>query len=328
MKKLNLIFTFLAGLPGLVACSSTAILPVGATAQIQPIEKIVHATTTADDFYQLGRYHQNQQRWAEAAAAYRSALEIEHNHIDARNRLGAIYAFEGKFNDAIDEFKSALAIAPDSAASYNNLGYVFFLQYRYLDAVSAFEKSITLDAVNGRVFNNLGDAYVQLGLLAKSYQAFEKAEQLRASKETSLLDVSRQENITLLNDRSWDVGLQNNDVTIELSDANQEASSITLHSPEDLLLKVDYRIRTLPTDTLSMPGILQWKTTSTDEPVNYVSSDKELRLKLSLPPTGWSEAKEKVPSGRDAGMLEPVTLSSFSPDRVVRRRYQVVQEES
>ena len=64
--------------------------------QIKPVLEVRHSGLQPDGYYQLGRFLQEQQRYDEAAVAYRKALALDPKHADAHNGLGTILRPEGR----------------------------------------------------------------------------------------------------------------------------------------------------------------------------------------------------------------------------------------
>ena len=118
--------------------------------QIKPVLEVRHSGLQPDGYYQLGRFLQEQQRYDDAAIAYRKALALDPKHVDAHNGLGTLYALQGRYAEAHAEFEAALAAAPDNAAVLNNLGYTFLLERKRAEAIAPLEKAARLEPENNR----------------------------------------------------------------------------------------------------------------------------------------------------------------------------------
>lgn len=150
------------------------------TMQIKPVLQVAHSGSDAQGLYQLGRYYQAQDRLELAEQAYRKALALHADYVDAHSALGALYARQSKFDDAIAEFNAVLRTSPELAQVYNNLGYTYYLQGKLDDAVSAYEKALALEPRNARAFNNLAAALEKRGQPAAAQQARARAVALQA----------------------------------------------------------------------------------------------------------------------------------------------------
>lgn len=174
MKKACLLLPLMFCIPTLQSCNTAQVQPKSAL-QFEPLLRIQNSDSTARGFYQMGRYYQGQRRYEQAADAYRKALKIYANYIEARSALGTVYSAQGKYEAAITEFTSILNTTPQLAYIYNNLGFTYYLQKNYADAATAFEKAIALEPGNKRAINNLGLAYRELGETEKSRSMLARA---------------------------------------------------------------------------------------------------------------------------------------------------------
>lgn len=172
--------------PVLLGCATRANAPQPEAAMtVEPLLQIRDSAGSARDFYQLGRFYQGQNRFAQAADAYRRALQYHQDNIEVRNALAATYSAQGRLNEAIAEFESMLKVAPQLAHLYNNLGYAYYLQGNFAKAIIAFETATALEPGNPRTYNNLGLAYRKLNDPEKSQLAFAHAAHLRNSTNNS-----------------------------------------------------------------------------------------------------------------------------------------------
>ena len=130
---------------------------------IQPFEEVRHSYDQARAQYALGRYYHGQLRYEQAIEAYRRALALNPDMVDAMNAMGVAYAESGRFVLARQQFEAALKRAPDSAYTYNNLGFVNYLAGDYAAAVRAYRASLRLDASQEKARQNLVLASSRMG---------------------------------------------------------------------------------------------------------------------------------------------------------------------
>lgn len=164
---------------------------------IEPKQSVHHATNRSDGFYQLGRYYQGQNRFEQAQKAYRQALEVDPNFVEAHNALGTIYALQGKYAEALAEFNAAAVQMPNAAHIHNNIGYLSFLRGNYADAVAAFTKATALDKTDQKAWNNLALALAKVDKPAESNQAFAQALETKPSITPPASNDTQQEPSTL-----------------------------------------------------------------------------------------------------------------------------------
>lgn len=180
--KLSVIpLAILFGVPLVSGCVSPPAASDGM--KVTPVLQVTHADNSASGLYQLGRYYQTQNRLALAEEAYRKALALNIDFVEAHSALGALYAGQGKYDEAINEFSSVLRTAPQIAQIYNNLGYTYYLQGNHQAAVDALRKATALEPDSVRTFNNLGAAYEKLGQAEDARAAFSRAADLHAASQ-------------------------------------------------------------------------------------------------------------------------------------------------
>ncbi len=95
MKTKKLILPMVCCLPFLGSCS---MLQTASNESwgVNPVYSVNKKAESPDSLYQQGRYYQGQQRYEQAATAYRKALVADPSFIEARNGLGVIYAMQGR----------------------------------------------------------------------------------------------------------------------------------------------------------------------------------------------------------------------------------------
>ena len=177
MKKRMFTYSALCGTGLLFACASPS--PMSALA-VKPVLNVSGMSERPDGYYQLGRYYQGQNRLDQAIDAYRKALALDRNFVDAHNALGAAYAAQGRLDEAVIEFKIVVTALPVTSYAWNNLGYTYLLQGRSADAVAALERATAFDLTNQRALNNLGSALAQRGDSAAANDKFARAAELAA----------------------------------------------------------------------------------------------------------------------------------------------------
>ncbi|MBD5803288.1 Tetratricopeptide repeat protein [Azoarcus sp. Aa7] len=143
-------------------CSTAPTMPPKAWS-IDPVLEIQHSRRDADTYYQLGRYHDGQDRLGVAIGAYRVAVASNPQHGAAWDALGTALAKTGKIAEAVDAFEKAAAIAPDASHIQNNLGYALILAGRDTDAVVPLRRAVDLDRDNRHAWRNLETAYARIG---------------------------------------------------------------------------------------------------------------------------------------------------------------------
>ncbi|MGJ7915260.1 LytR C-terminal domain-containing protein [Massilia sp. LXY-6] len=141
-------------------------------------------TAAADEHYVRGRNLHLAHRYDEAVAAYQAALQVDANHVNARNGLAIAYAEQRDFDKAIAVWRgltrgATMASGPSAAFLFGNLGHAYFLNGQYDEALAALEKACLLDPLNHRAWQRLGETLRQLGQEERAVQMLRQASALR-----------------------------------------------------------------------------------------------------------------------------------------------------
>jgi tetratricopeptide (TPR) repeat protein len=118
----------------------------------------------SDAHYDYGVLLGLQQRWDEAADAYRRALALNPLHAEAHNNLGQILERSRTFEAALAEYRSAIEARPTLRLARFNMGRMLIALGRPDEAVTEL-KGLTepRDAEAPRYLLALSTAYVRAG---------------------------------------------------------------------------------------------------------------------------------------------------------------------
>ncbi len=107
---------------------------------------------------------ERQDRWEEAEADFRKALELEPDQPQVLNYLGySLVEKQIKLEEALDMIERAVASSPDSGYIVDSLGWVLYRLGRYEEAVGHMERAVELMPVDPVVNDHLGDVYWAVG---------------------------------------------------------------------------------------------------------------------------------------------------------------------
>jgi Flp pilus assembly protein TadD len=147
--------TLRAGIVGaclLQACAA----PTPREMLVQPALHVRHSgNETANAYYAMGKYHQENGDLSLALTAYTYAIARDGRHLEARNAAAALHAQQGRLDQARAMMLAAIADFPRAAQSYNNLGYIDYLRGDLSGAATAMRQALLLDPHNERARNNL-----------------------------------------------------------------------------------------------------------------------------------------------------------------------------
>ena len=159
-------------------------------------------------FYNIGAIHDSRRSYRLAELAYRWALKLDPEHVNARaglgvlllrarhydaakaelnaavarsndrwrahNALGIIADLEGRFDDAAAHYKAALSVVPTSTMVLNNLGYSRYLAGDWSQARETLGKVLRIDAKYALAWRNLGLVYARLGEHGRAVEALSR----------------------------------------------------------------------------------------------------------------------------------------------------------
>lgn len=134
-----------------------------AAAKIVPFAKVKDSHGSAEAWYTLGRHLQRSGRLDESAKAYRRALEVDPDYMEAKNGLAAVTAGNGDIDQAIAILEELSSTRPGQAHVLANLGYARSLKGQYLDARIALEQAAALDPDNKSIRAKLDAVLVAMG---------------------------------------------------------------------------------------------------------------------------------------------------------------------
>jgi Flp pilus assembly protein TadD len=104
----------------------------------------------AEPHLNLGWLYTQRGRFAEAEAAYRTALRLQPTFVPAYVNLADLARVQGNDDDGERLVREGLAVAPDSADLQHALGLVLVRQQRTREAVAALEQAARLAPENPR----------------------------------------------------------------------------------------------------------------------------------------------------------------------------------
>jgi tetratricopeptide (TPR) repeat protein len=123
----------------------------------------------------LGNVCLNQERYEEAIAAYRQAIELDPKYAYPWNGLGIVYHRQGRYEEAIATYRQAIELDPKDALPWNGLGIVYSNQDRHEEAIAAYRQAIELAPKFSPPWNGLGNVYRDQGQYDEATVAYRQA---------------------------------------------------------------------------------------------------------------------------------------------------------
>jgi tetratricopeptide (TPR) repeat protein len=115
-------------------------------------------------YFSRGITYEREDRWPEAEADFRKALELRPDQPQVLNYLGySMVEMKINLDEALAMIERAVAAEPDSGYLVDSLGWVLYRLGRYDEALIHMEKAVELLPVDPVVNDHLGDVYWAVG---------------------------------------------------------------------------------------------------------------------------------------------------------------------
>jgi tetratricopeptide (TPR) repeat protein len=129
---------------------------------------------TAIKHYQQAIILHKKGQLSNAERAYKKAIKINRNFVEAHSNLGNVLLERGRLKEATNAFQKALNLLPDHPMLLNNVGNVLQLQGENEKALTLLNKAIRHDPENAHVYNNLGNALRALDRNEEAVAAYKR----------------------------------------------------------------------------------------------------------------------------------------------------------
>ncbi|MHC4402588.1 MAG: tetratricopeptide repeat protein [Planctomycetota bacterium] len=127
------------------------------------------------NFFRAGRHAQLDGHEAAAERAYRMALTLNPEHVDAHVHLGVILLDQKKAEEAEVHFRKAVTLSPQYAEALGNLGNALARQGKFQEAVEPLRKGLEIKPEDPALHMSLGTVLVGLGNRKEGKAHLEKA---------------------------------------------------------------------------------------------------------------------------------------------------------
>ena len=111
----------------------------------------------------LGLVHDGSGKYAEAAAEYQRAVDLDPTDEEAYIGLALAFEHQGAINEAEKTYQRAISPRPNSSVAYNSLGTFYYRHGQYDKAAAAFQRVVELVPEGYGAYANLGATYNNLG---------------------------------------------------------------------------------------------------------------------------------------------------------------------
>ncbi len=115
-------------------------------------------------YFSRGITHEREDRWPQAEADFRKALELQPDQPQVLNYLGySMVEMQTNLDEALSMIERAVQGDPESGYITDSLGWVLYRLGRYDEAVGHMERAVELLPVDPIVNDHLGDVYWAVG---------------------------------------------------------------------------------------------------------------------------------------------------------------------
>ncbi|MDD1653141.1 MAG: tetratricopeptide repeat protein [Methanomicrobiales archaeon] len=125
--------------------------------------------------YTRGLDLMDQERFGEAAAEFRQAVDLNPSYFDALTALGYAETRTGRFDEAIATYRQALSLQPNSTFVLRSLGYVYTQKGDYAGALEAFDQAVAIDPADAAAWTSRGLALSAMGQFNDSVASYGNA---------------------------------------------------------------------------------------------------------------------------------------------------------
>lgn len=129
-------------------------------------------------YYGLGDSLDKHDQTKAGIEAYRKAVNLRRDYVEAQHNLGLLLYDVGRPEEASKHYKVALESDPDNAAIHDDLGMVYFAMRRVHEAIAEYRKAIELDPEESRPYDNMGTALLNVNKVDEAVLYYKKAAEL------------------------------------------------------------------------------------------------------------------------------------------------------
>ncbi len=126
-------------------------------------------------WYEEGRVLHQKGKLSDAERAYKKAIKINQDFVEAHNNLGNVLLDRGRLKEASDAYGKALKLLPGHPMLQNNQGNALQLQDKNEKAIGWLNKAILQDPDYADAHNNLGNALRGLGSFGEAVASYKRA---------------------------------------------------------------------------------------------------------------------------------------------------------
>jgi len=149
-------------------------------AAIVPLQKAAAMSLNSfPSYHYLGLALAGDRRYAEAVEAFKVALDLEPDHLQANVSMGDAWLAQGDTDEAQPYYVKAGKLRPEYAAALDGLARVAEAQAQEDAAIALFERALASDKGYAPAYTHLGDLYLRAGKLDEAVKLLVEAVSVR-----------------------------------------------------------------------------------------------------------------------------------------------------
>jgi tetratricopeptide (TPR) repeat protein/tRNA A-37 threonylcarbamoyl transferase component Bud32 len=207
----------------------------GGMASIYIFNKINNNNAT--ELYQEGNTLLQLQRYEDAVAVYKKAVNIKQNFVQAWYGQGKALFELKKYQESLTAYDQAIQLQPNYLEAWVGRGFVLASLQRYSEAVAAFDKALQIKEDYPVIWNAKGDAFRNLKQYDNAIKSYDQAIELQPDNYESWYN----KGLSLQNIQQYDNAITSYQKALELKSDYEPAlynlgnSLVNLNRYEDAL---------------------------------------------------------------------------------------------
>lgn len=143
----------------------------------------------AEAYFYLGRCYQ-ELRDPDAVEAFKRAIELKPDHVDALCRLGAQYVRMRMYGEALDVLQQAKDLRPDHFDALLPMGVAYYRKGEHGAAVAVLQKAVRL-VEDAEAYHWLGASYLKLAESSKGITALSRSVEIDPGYVPGYLELAK-----------------------------------------------------------------------------------------------------------------------------------------
>lgn len=157
------------------------LIGVGITAGVSIVNTLNFASAT--DLYKQGETFLDLKRYQEALTAYKKALKIRPDYLEAWAGQGDALFHLKQSKEALDAYDKAIQIQPDYLEAWRGRGYALTQLQRFEEAVDSFNKALEIQSEDPESWKGQGDVLISLKRYEEAVKSYDQAVKFQSKDE-------------------------------------------------------------------------------------------------------------------------------------------------